>query len=463
MARKRRAWYAQHGSMDRPDPDEIRSILVGGERADVEFKTSLADSRSIIETIAAMATIGGGTILVGVRDDGRIVGVNVGRGEIERLSQQILAQTDPKVYADIDDVTVDGKRVLRIAVPPGDGPHLGLGRAFHRAGRTTVAMTRDEYERRLLDRLRESSGYERRIEPGVSMADVDPDAVDRFLRLARPRLPERAGDASPRAVVEYLHLGRGDALPLGGLLLFGRDPQGPLPQAVIRAHAERGAAEDSLVCGGTLIAQIDAAVAFAARNLRTRPQRDGVVRRDLPEIPLVAVREVVTNAVAHRDYRSAAAIQLRLDDTGLEVWNPGHLPPPLTAASLRERHPSIPPNPLIARALFLAGYVEEWGTGTLRVIEAMRENGNPEVVFEADSGAGVRIALPLPGAAGAALGERAASVLDHFPRGAVFRSADWARRAMVSPRTAMSDLAHLEGLGLVKRVGRGRSTRWVRP
>lgn len=295
------------------------------------------------------------------------------------------------------------------------------------------------------------------------MDDVDPDAVQRFLALARARLPERSFDSSPRAVVEHLHLGRGPELFVGGVLLFGRDPQGPMPQAVIRAHAERGTAEDSLVCGGTLIAQIDSAAAFVARNIRTRTQRDGVVRRDTPEIPPAAVREVVTNAIAHRDYRSTAAIQLRLDDTALEVWNPGHLPAPLTAAALRERHPSIPPNPLVARALYLAGYVEEWGTGTLRVIEAMRENGNPEAVFEALGGGGVRVVLPLPGAGAAIIGEREAAVLERFARGAAFRSADWARRAKVSARTAAADLARLESRGLMKRVGRGKSTRWVRP
>jgi predicted HTH transcriptional regulator len=82
--------------MTRPTTDDVRAMLVGGERADVEFKTSLADGRRLVETIAAMATSGGGTILVGVRDDGRPVGVSVGRGEIERLVQQVLAQTDPR-------------------------------------------------------------------------------------------------------------------------------------------------------------------------------------------------------------------------------------------------------------------------------------------------------------------------------------------------------------------------------
>lgn len=100
----------------------------------------------------------------------------------------------------------------------------------------------------------------------------------------------------------------------------------------------------------------------------------------MPDLPLAAVREVVTNAVTHRDYRSSAPTQLRLDDHALTLWNPGHFRPPITAASLREHHPSVPTNPLIARAMYLAGYIEEWGVGTLRVIEAMAAQGNSQPV-----------------------------------------------------------------------------------
>src|SRR5262245_41493167 len=120
--------------MGHPTAEELSALIAGGERADVEFKTGLADNRRIVETIPGMATIGGGTILVGVRDDGRTAGASFGRGEVERLVQQILAHTDPKIYVDASEFTLEGKGLLHIAVPPGDGPHLAFGRAFYRTG-----------------------------------------------------------------------------------------------------------------------------------------------------------------------------------------------------------------------------------------------------------------------------------------------------------------------------------------
>jgi predicted HTH transcriptional regulator len=131
--------------------ERLRERIRGGETADFELKTTLADARKIVEAIAAMATIGGGQIVVGVRPDGRVVGAQPGAGEVERFVQQVLANTDPRVCVDVDWPTVDGARLLRIRVPPGDGPILAFGRAFYRSGPATVSMTRDEYERRLLD------------------------------------------------------------------------------------------------------------------------------------------------------------------------------------------------------------------------------------------------------------------------------------------------------------------------
>ena len=443
------------------EPD-IESLVAAGETARLEFKRSLADAKKIVETAAAMATIGGGTILVGVRDDGAVLGATEGKGELERLVQQILAGTDPKLYVDIDEPRIDGKRLLRLRIPAGDGPHLAFGRAFHRVGRATVAMSRDEYERRLLDRLRESSGFERRILTEASIDDIDPKQVRHFAGRARVRCADTADEISPRELVERLHLGKGDNITNAGVLLFGRNPQRFLPQAAVRAQASRGAQEDARAIEGSLFDQIEETVEFIARNLKVRALIGRVRREEQAELPIAAVREIVANAVAHRDYRSTAAIQVRVDDQGLEIWNPGHLPAPITLSLLRERHPSVPPNPFIARALFLAGYIEEWGTGTLRVIESMKANGNPEPLFEAPQEAGIRVSLYLAGAQPGQLSTRQASALAKLPVGKPFASSSYARIAKASLRTAGTDLLALERLGLVKRVGRGKATRWMR-
>ena len=121
---------------------QLESLIKSGESAELEFKRSLSDSRKIIETIAAMATIGGGQVLVGVDSKGQVVGFQPGEGDDERLVQRILAATDPKVYVDLERWELGGLPMLEIRVPAGDGPHLAYVSAFYRCGTATVAMTR---------------------------------------------------------------------------------------------------------------------------------------------------------------------------------------------------------------------------------------------------------------------------------------------------------------------------------
>lgn len=92
--------------------------------------------------------------------------------------------------------------------------------------------------------------------------------------------------------------------------------------------------------------------------------------------------EAIINAIAHRDYHSNASVEVRLFVDRLEVWNPGHLPGVLTLESLRDDHPSVPCNPLLAEPLYLTRYIERVGSGTQAMIEFCREAGRPEPEFE---------------------------------------------------------------------------------
>lgn len=437
---------------------DTQALLLNGESETVEFKSSLSDTRRVLDTVAAMASIGGGCIIVGVRDDGTVSGVDLGEGALEQLGQRVLAATDPKVFVRMDVEELPGGTVLRIDVPPGDGPHLANGRAFMRSGPATVQMSRDEYERRLLERLRESAGYERHPLPEVGIDDLDVGALERFAELAAPRGVTWDGD--PKSLLDRLHLLREGQVTIGAMLLFGRDPQRLLPQAVVRLRVDRGTLEIGHAVTGSLIQQIEETVRHVKLGLRRVVDRDGVVRQERDELPVVAVREVLVNALTHRDYRSTAPVQVRLDDSRLEVWNPGHLPSPLTVAALRQPHPSVPTNPRIARALYLAGFVEEWGTGTLRVVASMLAQGNQDPVFDARLG-GVSVVLPLLGASEGTLTERQRRILSVIRASTTgVRAAAVSDEMDVSLRTVQNDLSALEDLGLVAREGRGRALRW---
>jgi ATP-dependent DNA helicase RecG len=142
--------------------------------------------------------------------------------------------------------------------------------------------------------------------------------------------------------------------------------------------------DESQMRGGA-IRLLDEAMVFAQRHLPVAKEIvEGRLQRvETPLIPWFALREIMVNALIHRDYSIAGgAVSLAIFDDRLEVWSTGTLPAKVTAASLSRRHGSHPRNPFIAEAFYRAGLIEKWGRGTNRVIETCRRHGIAPPTFE---------------------------------------------------------------------------------
>ncbi|MFH2024760.1 MAG: ATP-binding protein [bacterium] len=153
---------------------------------------------------------------------------------------------------------------------------------------------------------------------------------------------------------------------------------------------------DMKVLEGAIPELREKAMNFMVEHINHGVFFDANRRYDKWEYPLRALEEVLNNALAHRDYFSNAEIHLSIYDDRIEVWNPGELPPPLTPEDLKREHKSIPRNKFLADKLFLIKYIEEWGRGTNRIIDEMRENKLPEPEFKSYSG-GFAVILHGPG------------------------------------------------------------------
>ncbi|MEW5745113.1 MAG: ATP-binding protein [Nitrospirota bacterium] len=205
---------------------------------------------------------------------------------------------------------------------------------------------------------------------------MDAHAVEEFVRLARLERQFPLPVKTPVAeVLAHLHLLCGDQPTNAAILLFGRDPQRFLPPSEVRCMHFHGTEIQRPVpfyriFKGALFEQVDMAVDFVMsklnRSVGTRAESTQAPVRY--EIPHDVIREAIVNAIAHRDYVSAGAVQVSVFADRVEVWNPGTLTPPLTPESLRQPHGSIARNPRICEALFLARYIEKYGTGTLMMI-----------------------------------------------------------------------------------------------
>ncbi|RMF28295.1 MAG: hypothetical protein D6759_16125 [Chloroflexi bacterium] len=247
--------------------------------------------------------------------------------------------------------------------------------------------------------------YERTPVAEASLEDLNLARLQAYIERRAPGAIQLNG-LRPSDVAVSWGLARrevGRVVPtVAGLILFGLDPQRERPQwglGAVRIHGTEltDPIVDRADLEGTADRLIEQALAFVRRNMRVAAifeEEKSARRRDLPEYPLGAVREVLTNAVAHRDYSSTGRILLRVFTDRLEVTNPGGLPPDLTLEEITQRGgASYPRNPIIARVLREWGYMEEVGRGLIRIRREMEALGSEPPRFEANR---VRFTVVLP-------------------------------------------------------------------
>lgn len=320
----------------------------------------------------------------------------------------------------------------------------------------------------------QSRPFEERPCPDASLEDVDTQAVANFVRLARLERQFPLPETTPVTdLLAHLHLLSGDQPTSAALLLFGRDPQRYFPAAEVRCMHFHGTQIQRPVpfyriFKGILFEQVDMAVDFVLskldRSVGTRAESTRAPVRY--EIPPDVIREAIVNAIAHRDYTSAGAVQVSVFSDRVEVWNPGTLPPPLTPETLRHPHGSIARNPRICEALFLARYIEKYGTGTLMMIRESLDHDLPEPDFVMRGGEFTttiwRDWLTPEMLAGYNLNERQLKAIRHAKTTGRINNAQYREITGVSDSTALRELRRLTAIGVFEKVGdTGQSAYYV--
>jgi len=365
----------------------IETLLRGGESETVEFKASF--NEDALKAIGAFSNACGGVVLIGVRDSGKLCGFQIGKKTVEDVANQIQEATEPRIQPSLSIVTIEDKNILAINVSKNTGIPVSVrGRFYRRSGKTKQRMSHEE----IMQRITASTGlsWDAQIEPGTSLTDLDSNLIDQFIQttneLGRRPIPEQA---TREEFLRKLTLLKNGTPTRAALLLFGKTPHAYFPSAFLKIGRFRSPTliTDDREVHGTLIHQLDDAMAWFRDRLTTEFVIAGKPERDVRwEYPLSAIREAVTNVLCHRDFTKGAHSQIRLYDDRLELWNAGALPAPLTPELLYQEHDSIPRNRKIAEVFFYMGFIERWGSGTLRIAEELKKAGFPKPEFISEMG-----------------------------------------------------------------------------
>lgn len=356
------------------------------EQQNIEYKSSWHDD--YLKWIGGFANANGGKIYIGIDDTGKITGV----ADYKKLMEEI-----PNKVKDLMGIIIDvnlhedkGLYYLEIITQPYAVPISLRGRYYYRSGSTKLELTGTA----LTDFLLRKSGktWDEVTEPTATLADVDEASVRIFVAAAVKS--GRIGDIEGLTTAELLaNLRLTDEhgkLKRAAIVLFGNNPAKFYNNCVVKIG--RFGKDDSDLkfqetAEGNIIQLLRDVPAQLNHKFFTKPiEFEGLQRIEKGEYPVAALREMLLNALVHRNYLGTT-VQVRMYDNRFSIWNEGILPEGMSLDSLKRQHPSRPRNPLIADVCFKGGYIDTWGRGTLKIINSSREAGLPEPeIIEQDGG-----------------------------------------------------------------------------
>jgi len=374
---------------------DIYPVIARGMSINRHWCSEDVPLEELAAVLTGMANKEGGSLYLGINPNfGQVEGVRDVPSAIDRLFQACLL-LDPTLVLPVPRTHHVGQvDVLEIIVPQGF-PHVFNidGRYYWREDRRTNPIPPRQLRQLLVERGQLQ--FESQVPVDASYHDLDPQQLQAYAEsfYAALNLPEN----HERPEIKEILLQRGCLKQVDGelqptyaaLLLFGRSPQRWLPTAQILATRFSGNSfGDRFIkqeINGSLPQQLKQAENFLRTNLQTVVRMVGLTHQETLEYPFDAVRELIINSIAHRDYNAQGdCIHLNIFSNQLEVSSPGGLPGPITVKNLLEARFSR--NPVIVQILADLGFVERLGYGLDRVVTSMRENSLPPPHFEETPG-----------------------------------------------------------------------------
>jgi len=361
---------------------ELKNLLSSGETEAIEFKEN--PNESFYKTISAFANTKGGRILLGIDKNGNLKGVDESNAFLEDLTNRIVNKLS--LYPELETIDTGGKRVIVVKISRHGYPVSYGGHYYERVGNTTREMSSPRLRAFMLSNLPWDS-----ITKDFSYDEIDIETVNLFVRLAvgKKRFADISLDESPKTVLEKLELISDGKLKNGAILIFGKNPQRHFINHCVRIG--RFKTEITIIddkwAKGNLFQQFEETINILKQFISVRYEIKDFQREDIWDYPVPALREAVLNALTHRDYLNIANfILIKVYDDHIWFSNPGGLPEGIAIEELKKPHGSFLRNPLIAKVFYLAGFIEQYGSGTVRMVEWMKEGGLPEPEYKEEMG-----------------------------------------------------------------------------
>ncbi|MCB0597136.1 MAG: putative DNA binding domain-containing protein [Lewinellaceae bacterium] len=360
------------------DSQKLLSLIAGGENQKVEFKNNFG--REAIEALVAFANTGGGTVCVGVSDQGAITGVNISPESLQNWLNEIKTKTSPLLIPEAEVAEIESKKVVVLSIQEHPiKPVAVRGKYFKRIANSNHLLSTSEVVNMHLQSFNTSWDYH--INPQLQIDDISLEkvqaAIDSF-NLRENRITE-----DPLTFLVKNDLIRNGEVTNAAYLLFKKEDS-------VISTIELGRFQSDILIKDTartkadLLTEVEEVAAFVRKHINQAIVVTGEAKNtQLWQYPLDAIREIVLNMIIHRDYRSSSDSIVKIFNHKIEFYNPGRLPENITVEDLlNNNYRSTPRNKLIADFCKSLGLIEKYESGTRRILHALQQAGLPMPTFQ---------------------------------------------------------------------------------
>jgi ATP-dependent DNA helicase RecG len=414
------------------------------EAKDVELKEKY--TKSLLKTVSAFSNFHDGNIYIGINDQGEVVGLPEIIKEKMVIENSINTTITPKPFFDINLLEINKKNILEIKVYKGDdGPYYYQNTAYMRNDTSTIPVDGSILTRLILNS--KNLTYDQRK---VSQSDL------KFNYLQYKMSTVLNVSDINQAVLTTLGLFSDRTYNNGALLL---SDNGGVSQSFIdiaRFKLDTNTFIDRIRFENQSILQyFDQSMNYFQTQYPSYQLIDGVHRTTKEQVPLVAFREALSNAIIHRDYLLNSGVQLSMFENRIEIVSPGGLPEGIDEDQYFRGLTSLSRNPIIANVFFRLKLIEQFGTGIKRIIDSYKHYKiKPSFDIRKSQ---IRIILPVTNFDYTKIEQKIAilSYLNAFPNSSRQSVEDMVK---IEKSTLIRRLNEFEEMGLVAKKGNGPST-----
>jgi ATP-dependent DNA helicase RecG len=365
---------------------ELLAIIGRNEDGLNQFKANVTNETSLAREMVAFSNSGGGTIFIGVSNDGTFSGLT--REDMGRLNQltsnAASQQVRPPINPQTENIAAPEGLVMRIVVPDGIAkPYMDKnGVIWVKSGSDKRKATSREEIQRLYQRAGLIHGDEIPV-PGLTIADLDGEYFKSFFEKNFGETVDDQQLPLP-SLMENMNLMKENVFNVSGALLFAKNPSFKLPAFIAKAIAFPGDEihETDYIDSGDLTGKIadvfQKSMSFVLGNIRNIQSDRNINTPGEPEIPRIALEELIANALIHRDFFVSAPVRLFIFSNRVEIISPGHLPNNLTVENIKRGNSNIR-NPILASYATKILPYRGLGSGIIRALKAY-----PDIDFEND-------------------------------------------------------------------------------